>query len=92
MYFLAYVSFGFVHFSGHDLRCVVVAFECQDRSDCNYGLTQQEEVEEVSGDSVQQWVGKDFFNPFIKDFVELDEPFGGMSKLIPYFPEYKSQL
>ena len=32
----------------------------------------------MSGDSVQQWVGKDFFNPFIKDFVELDKPFGGM--------------
>ena len=25
----------------------------------------------------QQWIGKDFYNPFIKDFVELNKPFDG---------------
>ena len=25
----------------------------------------------------QRWIGKDFYNPFIKDFIELDKPFGG---------------
>ena len=34
------------------------------------------EEEEGSG-RLQQWVGKDFYNPFIKDFVELHKPFDG---------------
>ena len=25
----------------------------------------------------QRWIGKDFYNPFIKDFIELDKPFDG---------------
>ena len=38
------------------------------------------EVEETdsSGEEVhQKWVGKDFYNPFIRDFVELNEPSNG---------------
>jgi phospholipase D1/2 len=27
------------------------------------------------GNTCQQWIGKDFYNPFIKDFVQLQEPF-----------------
>ena len=31
-----------------------------------------------SGEEVyQKWVGKDFYNPFIRDFVELNEPSNG---------------
>jgi len=26
----------------------------------------------------QKWVGKDYYNPFIKDFIELEEPLKGM--------------
>ena len=25
----------------------------------------------------QKWVGKDYYNPFIKDFIELDKPHEG---------------
>ena len=28
-----------------------------------------------SGEGYQKWVGKDYYNPFIKDFVELEKPF-----------------
>jgi phospholipase D1/2 len=40
----------------------------------------EEEVEEESGDgrNVQRWIGKDFFNPFIKDLIELEKPFEDM--------------
>ena len=28
---------------------------------------------------IQRWVGKDYYNPFIRDFVELNTPFTGQS-------------
>ena len=35
-----------------------------------------------SGEEVyQKWVGKDFYNPFIRDFVELEQPFKGKIKV-----------
>ena len=27
--------------------------------------------------ATQRWVGKDYYNPFIKDFTELEEPLSG---------------
>ena len=33
--------------------------------------------EGADGSTVQQWIGKDFFNPFIKDLIELEKPFEG---------------
>lgn len=33
-------------------------------------------VEEIdSGEGHQKWVGKDYYNPFIRDFEKLEEPF-----------------
>ena len=29
---------------------------------------------------MQQWVGKDYYNPFLRDFVELQCPFNSQSK------------
>lgn len=37
-------------------------------------------VEEDSGEGdLQKWVGKDFYNPFIRDFIELEQPFKGVA-------------
>ena len=33
--------------------------------------------EEIGEEVHQKWVGKDFYNPFIRDFVELEQPFKG---------------
>ncbi len=28
---------------------------------------------------LQKWVGKDYYNPFVKDFIELTQPHQGLS-------------
>ena len=29
----------------------------------------------------QKWVGKDYYNPFVKDFIDLDQPHEGREEL-----------
>ena len=43
------------------------------------GIENHEAVDSPDSSDVvyQKWVGKDYYNPFIKDFIELDKPFEG---------------
>ena len=35
------------------------------------------EEADAADEGYQVWVGKDFYNPFIRDFIDLHEPFKG---------------
>ena len=43
------------------------------------GLEDQEAVDSPASSDVayQTWVGKDYYNPFVKDFVDLGKPHEG---------------
>ena len=43
------------------------------------GIETREAVDSPDSSDVvyQKWVGKDYYNPFIKDFVELNKPHQG---------------
>ena len=44
------------------------------------GIENREGVDSPDSSDVayQKWVGKDYYNPFIKDFIELDKPHQGI--------------
>ena len=44
------------------------------------GIENHEAVDSPDSSDVayQKWVGKDYYNPFIKDFIELNKPHQGM--------------
>ena len=43
------------------------------------GIENHEAVDSPDSSDVayQKWVGKDYYNPFIKDFIELNKPHQG---------------
>ena len=50
------------------------------------GIEKCEAVDSPDSSDVayQKWVGKDYYNPFIKDFIELNKPYQGILKILSY--------
>ena len=50
------------------------------------GIEKCEAVDSPDSSDVayQKWVGKDYYNPFIKDFIELNKPHQGILKVLSY--------
>ena len=47
------------------------------------GIEHQEHVDSPDSSSVpyQKWVGKDYYNPFVKDFIDLHKPHEGKTEI-----------
>ena len=47
------------------------------------GIEDQEAVDSPDSADVayQKWVGKDYYNPFVKDFIELHKPHDGNASM-----------
>ncbi len=49
---------------------------------CLQALNEAEVVKSVQQDEpdvpLQKWVGKDYYNPFVKDFLDLTQPLAGL--------------
>jgi hypothetical protein len=50
------------------------------------GIENREGVDSPDGSDMayQKWVGKDYYNPFIKDFVELNKPHQGILQIMNF--------
>ena len=50
------------------------------------GIENREGVDSPDNSDVvyQKWVGKDYYNPFIKDFIELNKPHQGILRIMSY--------
>ena len=53
------------------------------------GIENREGVDspDISDVAYQKWVGKDYYNPFIKDFIELNKPHQGILQIYIELPQ-----
>ncbi len=64
--------------------CIVIAVTCCPcRASCSQALNHSGVITSVQQEEpdvpLQKWAGKDYYNPFVKDFIELTQPHQGLS-------------